>query len=564
VPERPPRRIPLVAGGLDRTGYIGPPMSRRIDIELTSDRGDGTWTWRAAGAKQPKGVVAASLLPEGSSTGEVLRAEVEVSLDGTDVVSVTPPKQKNRREVETLELISRPVKDDELVTSKLARKGRRDRDDDRPRGRGRDGERSGRDGRGRGDRDGRSRDGRGGRDGRPARDGDQRGRGERTEGGDRRTRTDRPRRERPAPPAKPKPKRLRAGRVHRKAALEALPAAEQVIAEQVLMGGLPAVRQAIDKQNEHARASGGREVAAAPLLAVAERLLPALRSAEWLDKAEAALNDIDELDLRDLRSVVVAAETGAKDDHSRELATQLREGLTRRVEAEQAAWLAELTSTLAEGRVVRALRLSSRPPKAGAPLPAELASRLAEAASAALTADTAADRWATVLDASSYSPVRTSVAPASKPEKPSEELLAIVTRMAERLPKVAEAFGIDAAAARKPRSRGGRHTGKKRPPIPPKPGAPTDAHGAAPNEAETEPASAPETVPEAEPEAAAAAVPSEAPALVAPDPTPEPEPIAETEHEPIAETEHEPIAETEPEPIAETNEAAVEPDRPEA
>ena len=36
-------------------------MPRRIDVELTSERADGTWTWRAAGAKQPKGEVAVDL-----------------------------------------------------------------------------------------------------------------------------------------------------------------------------------------------------------------------------------------------------------------------------------------------------------------------------------------------------------------------------------------------------------------------------------------------------------------------------------------------------------------------
>ena len=41
-------------------------MSRRMEIELTSDRGDGSWTWRAAGAKQPKGVVDAGLVPDGA------------------------------------------------------------------------------------------------------------------------------------------------------------------------------------------------------------------------------------------------------------------------------------------------------------------------------------------------------------------------------------------------------------------------------------------------------------------------------------------------------------------
>jgi hypothetical protein len=454
-------------------------MSRRIDIELTTDRGDGTWSWRAAGAKQPKGVLRAELLPEGATVGQELRADIEFSLDGTDVVAVLPPKSKNRASVETLELIARPVKDDELVTSKLAGRGGRDRGD-----RGDRGDRRDRGPRRDGDRKPRG-DGRGRPDGdrRPRSDGDRKPRGE----GDRGPRPDRPRRDRPAPPPKPKAKRLRAGRTHRKAALEALPAAEQVIAEQVLNGGIPAVRQAIEKMNEQAKSSGGKEVAAQPLIAIAERLLPDLRAAEWRDKAEAALADLAELDLRDLRSVVVAADTGAKDEQARELASQLREGLTTRLDNEQAAWIAELQETLADGRVVRALRLSSRPPKAGAPLPAEVATKLAEAASAALTSDTMPDRWATVLDALSFSPVRLTVAPASKPETPSEELIGVITRMADRVPKVAEAFGIDPASApaRSSRGRGGKggpKGAKPRPPRPPKPAkSPADAPAAAPD-----------------------------------------------------------------------------------
>ncbi|MBX3286085.1 MAG: hypothetical protein KF703_12130, partial [Actinobacteria bacterium] len=163
---------------------------------------------------------------------------------------------------------------------------------------------------------------------------------------------------------------------------------------------------------------------------------------------------------------------------SRALAAQIREGLARRVDQEQAAWLAEIAETLADGRVVRALRLSSRPPKAGAPLPPDLATKLAEAASAALTADTIVDRWATVLDALSFSPVRLTVAPASRPEDPSPELVAAVTRVASRTPKVAEAFGVE-APAEAPRRRGGRGGGGRkggsggagaapRPPKPPK------------------------------------------------------------------------------------------------
>src|SRR5690606_6664579 len=136
-------------------------------------------------------------------------------------------------------------------------------------------------------------------------------------------------------------------------------------------------------QNEQAKAEGRPEIKAEPLVAIAERLLPRLRTAEWRDRADAALANLDELDLRDLRSVVVAADSAARDDETRELAASLREGLNRRVEEEHQAWLVELGETIAAGRTVRALRLSSRPPKAGAPLPPEMAAKLAESASAA-------------------------------------------------------------------------------------------------------------------------------------------------------------------------------------
>ena len=65
-------------------------MAHRIEVELTSQTGDSTWTWRAAGAKQPRGTVDAALVPEGSGVGSVLRAEVETTLDGTTVTALLP------------------------------------------------------------------------------------------------------------------------------------------------------------------------------------------------------------------------------------------------------------------------------------------------------------------------------------------------------------------------------------------------------------------------------------------------------------------------------------------
>ncbi len=304
---------------------------------------------------------------------------------------------------------------------------------------------------------------------------------------------------------------------------------EQVIAELVLRGGIPALRQAVTHQNEQAKAEGHPVVKVEPVVAVAERLLPALRAADWRDRAEAAVTDLDELDLRDLRSVVVAAEGAARDEETRALAEQLREGLARRVDQEQQSWLAEIAATLDDGRVVRALRLSSRPPKAGAPLPAELATRLTEATAAALTADTVADRWAAVLDALGTSPVRLVVEPASRPENPNPELLAVIKRAASRVPKVAAAFGIDAPAEKRRGGRPGSKPGGRRPtpPPPPKPdlaaASPTpDAQPEPAPEPESEPAQ--EVQPESESEPTQEVQPESAPEVDAAPETPTPAP----------------------------------------
>lgn len=395
-------------------------MGRRIEIELTSARDDGTWTWRAAGAREPKGMVQADLLPENAKVGDVVRAEFEGSLDGTRIASVLPAKA-GRKEPQRLELLGSSG-DEPLVTTDV-RAGKRDRRDDRGprRNRAEGGDRRGRD---------RARDRQGPRD----RDRD-RGRRSRAEG-------EGSRRDRPVEDTRPKAKRLRPRRVHRKALLESLKAEEQPIAEQVLQGGIPAVRQAIQKQNEALREAGKPEVNADALIQMAERLRPKALAATWRDRADAALENVEELDLRDLRSVVNAAGDAGRDAQAREVAEQLREALTHRVESEQTAWVAEVAENLQAERVVRALRLSSRPPKAGSPLPGDLTQQLIAATNASLTSETNPHRWATVLDALAYSPIRRRVVPESLPEKLTPELRETIARLATRLPEVAHIFDI--------------------------------------------------------------------------------------------------------------------------
>ena len=241
------------------------------------------------------------------------------------------------------------------------------------------------------------------------------------------------------------------------------------------------MRAALDEQNKKARAEGAPEVPTEAVVAMAEELLPAARLADWLDRADAALASAEEIDVRDLRSVVVSAADVARDERIRESTGALKEVLDRRSAAEQEEWLTELRSALDSGSVVWALRLSSRASGLGASVPDDLADRLSDDAGKALAADAPSDRWAAVLDAVAYSPVRQRVVPAGAPPDPAEELLAAVRKHAGRVPALRPLFGVDApppkaparsAHARPPRSRPATPPPDLRPPPLPRPPLP--------------------------------------------------------------------------------------------
>ncbi|HEY1280793.1 MAG TPA: hypothetical protein VGF22_14040 [Acidimicrobiales bacterium] len=487
-------------------------MSRRIELELTSARPDGTWTWRAAGAREPKGVLDGSLLPGGAKVGDVLRADADFDLEGITVTAVLPPKGA-RKEPERIELLGgtssfEPVTQTLVARSDRPRRERRDGDRDRDRDRERrprpDGDRSTR-GPGR-ERSGRPATGeRSDRGPRPDATGERPARPPRAERPPRAPRPPRP--EVPELPMRPKPKRLRAVRTHRNEVLNALPPEQRPVAEQVLRGGVPAVRQAIDEQNTTLRAEGKPEVPPSGVIALAEELLPRLRVAEWQDRAEGALNDLDELDLRDLRSVVVAADDPAvaRDESTRDLAARLKDALANRQDKEHQDWLADIDAALSVGRIVRALRLSSRPPKAGVRFPPDLAGRLVQATATSLTADASSDRWVAVLEALAYSPVHGAVVPTAAPAVVSDELRSTAKRLAALVPEVAKLFGIEppapgTRAPRPPRRPPSRKPDKARVPPPPKDEprlvAPTETATVEPEPAET---ATVETEPQPEP-----------------------------------------------------------------
>jgi hypothetical protein len=408
-------------------------MAHRIEVELTSQTGDSTWTWRAAGAKQPRGTVEASLVPEGSAVGTVLRAEVETTLDGTTVTALLPPKAKGDvRRVERIEVLGTPERGPD-VNVVLASKSKRRRDD-----------------RSEGPRDGARRPA----DRRP-----------RSEGSDRRPRSDARSqgrdasgspsdagggRKRPGP-ARPggresggrdNPRRLTPSSTYRNAALATLPPEQLPVAEQLLKGGIPAVRHAIEEQNTRARAESRPEVTPGPLLALAEQLLPVINLASWKDRAAAARAAGKDVPLRELRSIVASASTVTLDDEGTEMAASLRTALDQRVTALRERWVERITSALDDDKTVDAVRASIRPPEPAARLSSELAMRLAEAAGRAMAADTPPQEWLALLEVVVESPVRRTVKPAGLPSGADDTVLAAARKASGYVPELARLMGI--------------------------------------------------------------------------------------------------------------------------
>src|SRR5215211_2606892 len=79
-------------------------MSRRIEVELTSRKDDGTWTWRV---------------------------DAEFDIDGITITNVLPP-QRSRPEPERIQLVSPPEPPPRNYADEPAARGRGPRRDGRP------------------------------------------------------------------------------------------------------------------------------------------------------------------------------------------------------------------------------------------------------------------------------------------------------------------------------------------------------------------------------------------------------------------------------------------------
>jgi len=369
--------------------------------------------------------VEGALVPSGEKVGSVLLAEIEVSLEGIEVLSLSEakPQRSPEKSEGRIEVRGTPKRapDVSVILAPGSSKRRRD------------------DGEGRDRRDRRDRRGRDDASDAPGERGGERIERPRAASGPRRPGGRRPG-EREGRPARGERPAVPTSTVHRNAMLATLRPEQIPVAEQLLRGGLQAVRQAIETQNQAAKAAGKPPVAGDALLAMADELSPTVRLAEWKDRASVAQTAGKDYRLRELRAVVAASRTLNLDDEGRALAKALQESLDQRTTALREEWLARITNALSDGRVQQAVEASIRPPEPGTRCPAELAVRLAGAAGEALSADKAPEEWMKLLDAVVASPVRRNVKPAGIPD--DEVARQAARHAAGAVPALAKLLGL--------------------------------------------------------------------------------------------------------------------------
>ena len=401
-------------------------MSRRIEIELTSNKGDGTWTWRAAGAREPRGLISADMIPKGAGISSVFTAEVQSDMDGIAVLAVIETED-TRTAPETIEV---------LGTGKRS-SGVNFKGGGRRRGKGRgDGFGSG----------GFGSDGFG--QGQPR---------QKQQGGRRKGRSGGTGQDRSA--------RLRPARVHRKKWLASVPPEHAALAEQIASGRGIANEKSEASEKGNASERGGAAEKGGPKETdrasengsapengiasqkgsisdkdVAARLMSEYRMAEWRDRADLVLSNFEKIDLSEIRMLVADADAHARTPETRSQAEEARQKLGERTERQHGEWLADLATNLSEGRVLRALRMSGQPPKAGVPLPLDLVKWLTTATADILTPEAQPDRWEITLQALAVSPVRRLVRPSQPPAVVSPDLTETVKDLSPRFPQIAALF----------------------------------------------------------------------------------------------------------------------------
>ena len=431
-------------------------MSRRIEIEITSLSGDLA-TWRAAGAKLPKGVLQASLIPGGPVIGNVYRADIEQYMEGIEVLSVMAPKTASPLDPrnERLELIPEAKKGPDVVVTyapkgRGARRDGEQRDTDRRDGARREGTKrpSTRREPREGTRDSSERPARAPRSDQPRSEhprSERPARGPRSEHSESSTRPDRPARgprsDRPSRPERshgPQPAPLTT--THRNALLATLSPEQLPVAEQLLRGGMPAVRAAVELQNKNASSQGRPTVDPATIDRIAEDLLKTTNLALWKDRAGGAIGAGRELRLRDLRAVVTSAKTVSLDDEARTNLKELQGALTARVEHLRTQWNEKLEAAITSKNVKEALGLVARPPDVSTRVSADAAGRVVALVSETLSAELDPKVWNEIVELTADTSIRRNVKPLGIPSDESSRSVAV--HNAGAIPELAKLLGM--------------------------------------------------------------------------------------------------------------------------
>ncbi len=400
-------------------------MAKYIDIEITARSDNESWNWRVVNAKQPRGMLSAHLLPAGAKVGDIFHAEMQSGLDGIDIVSVTIPELPDK---------NKSSKDDTLVIGSRSSSFRKEREYKE------------------------YKDNTGEHDSATGRD-----QKDKTSTSDKR-RSNQGSAKRNAPRRQPTtgnrdghkgdsekmgnmgrrhdPIRRVLGTKYRNTILAQLRPEQLPIAEELLRGGMPAVRKRIEEQNEDAKRNGAPPIASEPLIAMAEALLPGITLANWKDRASAARSVGSDVPLYELRSIVAATNNMELDEEASELASVLKAMLHERIEALRARWEEQMARKIDKGDVMEAIKLSSNPPDRSFKIPGELAVRLSEAAGNALSPDITEQEWMEIIEAVLQSPVRRNVKPLGLPANPTNELRAKLYKTAGLIPGISSLIGL--------------------------------------------------------------------------------------------------------------------------
>jgi hypothetical protein len=227
---------------------------------------------------------------------------------------------------------------------------------------------------------------------------------------------------------------------YRNALLATLSPEQLPVAEQLLRGGMPAVRTAVAEQNKNATAQGRPTIDPMTIDRIAEELLAKTTLALWKDKAAGALGAGRELRLRDLRAVVTAAKTVSLDDESRTQLKELQASLTARLEILRTQWNEKLEAAVSSKNVPEALRLVARPPDMSTRVSAEMAVKVVAITSEALTADLDVAKWQEIVNLTVDTSIRRNVKPQGIPNDDACKALAI--KNAGAIPEFAKLLGM--------------------------------------------------------------------------------------------------------------------------